>query len=338
MSIGIRSSSLAGGASRAASAVAALRGACPERGRRARHIAARALPYLLVLLAFALRLYRIDYQSIWRDEGVSLHLAASSIPAILANRAADVHPPLYFILLHFWTRQAGLSELSGRFFSLLFGVLLIPGRYFVVRRVFGKGTALVAMGIAVFSPLYVVYSQEVRTYSMLPLLYLFIIHRLYQLAQGKELAWREWIELAAVEVVSLHLHYFSIFAVVYVNLFVAVLWLRRRGIKLRRWLVSQGLVVLCCVPWAWMVMEHWVTEGPPKTYFGNFAPREGINPLEVASLVWHFSNGGYDLRGHRLFVVLSSLLAAAAVVALPLALRVDQRPAGTKGRRKGDDP
>jgi len=62
---------------------------------------AKALPYLLVLIAFALRLYRIDYQSIWRDEGVSLHLAASSIPVILADRAGNVHPPLYFILLHF---------------------------------------------------------------------------------------------------------------------------------------------------------------------------------------------------------------------------------------------
>ncbi|HIC93809.1 MAG TPA: phospholipid carrier-dependent glycosyltransferase, partial [Anaerolineae bacterium] len=125
--------------------------------------AAGVLPYLLVLLAFALRLYRIDYQSIWRDEGVSLHLAASSIPAILANRAGDVHPPLYFILLHYWARLAGLSELSGRFFSLMFGVLLVPSVYFVVGRVFGEGTALVAMAIVAFGPLYVVYSQEVRT-------------------------------------------------------------------------------------------------------------------------------------------------------------------------------
>ena len=88
-----------------------------SRGRG--EILVKALPYLLVLVAFALRLYRIDYQSIWRDEGVSLHLAASSIPSLLADRAGDVHPPLYFIMLHFWARFAGLSELSGRFFSLI---------------------------------------------------------------------------------------------------------------------------------------------------------------------------------------------------------------------------
>jgi len=168
---------------------------------------------LLVLVAFALRLYRIDYQSIWRDEGVSLHLAASSIPAILADRASGVHPPLYFILLHFWTGLAGFSELSARFFSLIFGVLLVPSLYYVVRKVFDVKTALATTAIAAFSPLYVVYSQEVRTYALLPLGYLFIIYRLYQLAQGTELTWRHWLGLAAVEVLCLHLHYFSIFAV-----------------------------------------------------------------------------------------------------------------------------
>ena len=188
-----------------------------------RRTLSKALPYLLVLAAFVLRFYRIDYQSIWRDEGVSLHLAASSIPAILADRASGVHPPLYFILLHFWTGLAGFSELSARFFSLIFGVLLVPSLYYVVRKVFDAKTALATTAIAAFSPLYVGYSQEVRTYALLPLGYLFIIYRLYQLARGEKLARRHWIALAVVEVLCLHLHYFSIFAVAYMNLFVAVL-------------------------------------------------------------------------------------------------------------------
>ena len=52
-----------------------------------------------LLLAFALRLYRLDGQSIWVDEGISLHLATSSLAEIIANRAANIHPPLYFFLL-----------------------------------------------------------------------------------------------------------------------------------------------------------------------------------------------------------------------------------------------
>jgi 4-amino-4-deoxy-L-arabinose transferase-like glycosyltransferase len=292
------------------------------------------LPYLLVLAAFALRIYRLDYQSIWRDEGVSLHLAASSIPAILANRAGDVHPPLYFILLHFWAKLAGLSELSARFFSLIFSVLLVPSLYFVIGKIFGTRTALTTMAIAAFSPLYVVYSQEVRTYAMLPLPYLFIIYRLYQLGRGEELAWRHWLELAAVEVLYLHLHYFSIFAVAYMNLFIAALWLmavrngfiqttKHRKTDLRCWLASQVFVALACLPWAWMVVRSWTAESPPKPFHAR--PSQRMAPFALANFIWHFSNAGNDLRGHRLFAPLSSLLAGIFIVALLVSIRVDDR-------------
>ena len=312
----------------------------------------KALPYLLVLAAFALRIYRLDYQSVWRDEGVSLHLAASSIPAILANRASDVHPPLYFIILRFWTELAGSSELSARFLSLFFSVLLVPSLYFVVRRIFGTRTTLATTAIAAFSPLYVVYSQEIRTYAFLPLCYLLIIYRLYQLAQGEELTRRHWIELAAVEVLCLHLHYFSLFAVVYMNLFLAALWLmairnqvfgirtqsahncggslhvRNHGIEKkpgfsRYWLSSQALAALACVPWAWMVIRSWAATGPPKPAFAGPALR--MNLFKLASFIWHFFNGGNDLRDQRLFVPLSYLLAVVFVVALLLSIRADGR-------------
>jgi len=278
---------------------------------------ARVLPYLLVLVAFALRIYRIDYQSIWRDEGASFYLAKLSIPSIVTSLPYD-WPPFYFILLHFWTRLTGFSELSGRFFSLIFGVLLVPSVYFVTRKVFGMRTALAATAITAFSPLYVVYSQEIRTYSMLPLLYLFIINKLYQLAGRKELAWREWIELATAEVLGMYLHYFSVFAVAYVNLFLAVLWLRNRGaIKLHRWLSSQVLVALSYAPWAWKIIETQTIEGLPIIV--------GAIKFDLVSLTWHFFIGGHDLRGHYLFAPLSSMLAIAFFIALLLTFRIDNR-------------
>ncbi|MFQ5594467.1 MAG: glycosyltransferase family 39 protein, partial [Anaerolineae bacterium] len=280
--------------------------------------------YLLVLIAFAVRIFHITEQSIWRDEGVSFYLAASDIPAILADRASNVHPPLYFILLHFWTRFAGFSPLSGRFFSLFFGVLLVPASYFVARKVFGIRTALMTMAIVTFSPLYVVYSQETRVYSMLPLLYLFLIYRLYQLARGEGLRWRHWIELAVVEGLCLHLHYFSIFAVAYVNLFLAALWLKtREAISLRRWLSSQLLALLSSVPWAWMVIRSWMAKGLQQRYLDSYG--SGYDPFELTATLWHFSNGGKDLRDYGLFTALSSLLAVALFATLVWSLRTDKR-------------
>jgi mannosyltransferase len=283
----------------------------------------RVLPLLFTLIAFALRIYHIAEQSIWRDEGISLHLGSSSIPAILADRASTVHPPLYFVLLHLWTTLAGFSELSARFFSLVLGVLLIPVLYFVIGKMFDQKTALATMAIAAFSPLYVVYSQEARVYILMPLAYLVLIYNLWQLEEREGQTRRNWIELAAIEVLCLYLHYFSIFVIASTNLFLAVAWLKRRVVNVRRWLLSQAGVALACVPWIWMVWVSYRTQGTPQDYFVD--PLQGKGILEMTSLVWHFFNGGKDLTGHSLFGYLSCLVAVSLVVALLFAFREKKR-------------
>ena len=85
----------------------------------------RHLAGLILLLGFALCLYRLGYQSLWYDEGVSVFLAQKSLSALTAHTAGDIHPPLYYYLLHLWIRLAGASEFSLAFLSLTFGVLLI---------------------------------------------------------------------------------------------------------------------------------------------------------------------------------------------------------------------
>jgi 4-amino-4-deoxy-L-arabinose transferase-like glycosyltransferase len=288
-----------------------------------RFASARVSPCLLTLIAFSLRIYHIGQQSIWRDEGISLHLASSSIPAILANRASNVHPPLYFVLVRVWTVLGGLSELSVRFFSLIFGVLLIPALYFTIRKIFDQKTALATTAIAAFSPLYVVYSQEARVYILMPLAYLVLIYKLWQLDEREVQTRTNWVELAAVEVLCLYLHYFSVFVVASMNLYLALSWLRRRGVNFRRWFLSQAGVALACVPWVWMVLGSYQSQGAPQDYFAGPLQRIGI--LETITLVWHFFNGGKDLRGHGLFTYTSCLVAVSLVVALAFAFRVERR-------------
>ena len=69
---------------------------------------------LILLFAAAIRFYRIDAQSLWSDEGSSVAQAVRDLPAIVDNAARDIHPPLYYILLHFWVIPFGTSEAAVR--------------------------------------------------------------------------------------------------------------------------------------------------------------------------------------------------------------------------------
>ena len=62
------------------------------------------LALLIPVLAFALalRLIGLERRGIWFDEGVSVIIAQRDVAALLAATRLDVHPPLYYLLLHFW--------------------------------------------------------------------------------------------------------------------------------------------------------------------------------------------------------------------------------------------
>jgi len=211
-------------------------------------------------LSFILRIFLIDAQSIWWDEAISLHLATSNITDLLVDRAAHIHPPLYFILLKGWVALTGTSAFGARFFSAWFNTLLPPVVYVLGCRWLDRRTGLIGSLLVALSPLYVIYSQEVRVYALLPLVYLIILAQVNRLtaslALGRWPVWRIWLLFVCVEVVGLYLHYIVLPVIAYANLLLLLrLWRCRR--QLVCWLISLALVVFLCLPWVVAVALNW---------------------------------------------------------------------------------
>lgn len=137
----------------------------------------RLVLVLLLLLAWALRLYHLGTMSIWWDESLSWDRAIGDISTILANRidiqtvaTRDLHPPLYFLLLHFAVLAAGTTEFALRilstFANLLTLAMLYPLAQLLFNRQRGRTIGLLTLFFAALSPLYVWYSQEARPYGL----------------------------------------------------------------------------------------------------------------------------------------------------------------------------
>jgi len=284
------------------------------------------IPYVLAFLAFALRLYRIQTQSLWWDEGISAHLASLDISGILARRAGSQHPPLYYLALHYWALLTGRSEFSLRFFSLLFGTLVVPVVYVVAREIFDDATAAISALLVTCSPLYVVYSQEARVYILMPLVYSLLIWQAYRLVQGR-VNWRDWLILALVEGLALYLHYFSIFAILWINLYLLFARCRKpnRSAFLIHWLLSQIIAVALFLPWLIVVAQHW-GEATGRLGFRSLTGQT-TGFLDYVRLIWHFFNGGkIEIIGdHRGFTLTSLIFAPLFLLALFLVLRRDER-------------
>ena len=98
---------------------------------------------ILTLAVFALYVRTLDKQSLVFEEGLSVIFASRPLPQLMQTLIyEDLHPPLHYLVLHFWMILAGDGERAVRMPSALAAVLLVPLAFAVVREVWGqeKGT------------------------------------------------------------------------------------------------------------------------------------------------------------------------------------------------------
>ncbi|MBP3846114.1 glycosyltransferase family 39 protein [bacterium] len=136
---------------------------------------------VLFAVAFGLRFLYID-NALWYDEACSW--ATSTDGAGIMHNLLHVdlqHTPLYFVLLKIWMKLFGQSEVAMRTLSLIFGALTVPFSYIVGLKI-SKNAFFSAMICAV-SPLLVLFSAEVRMYSLVVFLVLLSIYFLIDFEQ-----------------------------------------------------------------------------------------------------------------------------------------------------------
>lgn len=176
----------------------------------------RRSPYLLwllalTLLAWGVRLYWLDAQSLWYDEGVTATLAQRSLVDLTAWTARDIQPPLYYYVVWGWGRLAGWGEWSVRFVSVWWGVLSVPLLAVLAQRLTrSRAAAVTAALLAALHPLLVYYSQEARMYTMLVALGLLAGYLLLRIDDG-EAHWPTWVGYTATATLAVYTHYFAFF-------------------------------------------------------------------------------------------------------------------------------
>jgi hypothetical protein len=122
----------------------------------------------LTLVGLWLRVYLLGSKGLWLDETFSIWLANHSLVDMLQWIARiDQHPPLYYLLLHYWIELNGDTPSSVRLLSALFGAATIPVIYLIGKRLSGVVVGLAAAVFLALSPFNIRFSQETRMYTCL---------------------------------------------------------------------------------------------------------------------------------------------------------------------------
>ncbi len=203
---------------------------------------------ILILLAFALRVYNLGGLEFWFDEAISSNVAGLGWPGAVEYLRSEPfeHPPLYYLSLYPWQLLAGSSEFALRFYSVFWGLLFVPLLYALIRSLAGGRLAWLAALLATLSPFLVAYSQETRMYTLLPCLAVFALYTFHRAVERGRPRW--WLAYAVLTAVGVATHYY--FALVWVVTTAYLLLERRRRPEMWLWgFAIQSLFFLAGVVW-----------------------------------------------------------------------------------------
>ncbi|MBO9308236.1 MAG: glycosyltransferase family 39 protein [Chloroflexi bacterium] len=207
---------------------------------------------VILFAAFALRLWNLGAQSLWHDEGWSLY-PAYTLLGHMGIRGMDVNaPPLFNISIGLWLRAAGDAIWTVRFWSLLTGVIGVAVGIGLARRWFGDWAGALAGIFLGFSPILWVFSQEIRAYIPMPLYTMLLIGLAAQFLSPRHarVPRSTWLWLFGVTLAALWSHNLSVPLVAWLNVAViGGLVLRRAWLRLRGWLLMQGVLFILYLPW-----------------------------------------------------------------------------------------
>jgi len=224
--------------------------------------------FAVLLLAFFLLNYRLSAKSLWVDELFTAHLISLPLSQVSLAVAADLHPPLYFLMVNLWARITGTTEFALRWpsvFAAMVGLCLV---YRLGRYVVGHQVAFLSLLALALSPFFVEFSRMARYYSWS--LVWGALATLFLLS-----AWRSdkailWVGYGFAAALLLYTFYLGVLLLLAHGL---ALMLDTDSRCRRRWVMVMALVALSFLPWATVTIAQIARsrEMGPADFAGRFS-------------------------------------------------------------------
>jgi 4-amino-4-deoxy-L-arabinose transferase-like glycosyltransferase len=211
------------------------------------------MPNLMLPLITAsgavLRVFNLDFKSLWVDEALIFQFANGDIEHVLSQNALyNSYPPLFAILTSA-VMNIGSSEWVLRIIPCLAGIAAIPMMYYLAKNFMPHIFAVFAALLVALSPSQIMYSQQVVVYSLTFLLAEIILF-LFLRFLGR-LAWQNSVFLGLAISVSVFMQYGLAILILSINILFLVRVARlEQPIKaVRLWALAQvmGLIAAYAV-------------------------------------------------------------------------------------------
>lgn len=131
----------------------------------------RSVPRLVIVAGVVIGLaglffYFYTRSALWLDEALTVNIARLPLSDLHAALKQDGAPPLFYVVLHFWTAAFGTGNVAVRSLSGVFMVGATVAIWFAARRFAGVTAAWIAVVLMAVNPYAIRYATEARMYSL----------------------------------------------------------------------------------------------------------------------------------------------------------------------------
>lgn len=195
----------------------------------------------------------VFHNNLWFDESYSVGMANKSFIDIWNIGSNDVHPILYYWILHIIYLIFGTNLYLYRVVSVIPLAILGVLGYTHIRKDFGAKEGILFSFFAFFLPIVSVYSGEIRMYTW-GMLFVTVMaiyaYRIYKNSNTKN-----WIIFAIFSLVSAYTHYYALATagiinlLLFINLLKNAIKQRSYTKELKSFTISAIVQIILYIPW-----------------------------------------------------------------------------------------
>ncbi|GAB4339631.1 MAG: hypothetical protein Kow0099_14870 [Candidatus Abyssubacteria bacterium] len=262
--------------------------------------AGRWLVTVAVVLFVALSSNHITRTLLYNESHNLLYAVAREPSELL--KIDDMHPPGYYLFMHFWYAVVGRNDVLLRLPSSIFGVLAVVALFSIGKQFFDETVAGGAAVLFAVSPLMIELSTSVRPYSLLTLAFLISLLCFLGILKNNGIGYHA--ANSATGFVAMCMHYYGVFLPLYQFEYLIHVRKSHRA-QVRRWLLLQAVVAALYLPLAYIALTHQLRLVNP--YGGAWI----LTPTEFLKLLYVISP-----FGHKFFISSDSWLIAVGPIFL----------------------
>ena len=264
----------------------------------------KKLHIAIIIAGIIFNCISIFHPNLWFDEAYSVGLANKSFTEIWLIGGNDVHPILYYWLLHIIylvlnSLGVGLNGviIGYRCFSAICISMLGILGFTHIRKDFGEKVGALFSFFSYFLPVICIYTAEVRMYSLAILLVTVLAIYAYRLATNinETKNWKNWVIFGLSSLMCIYTHYYGLMAAGLINCVLLGYLIKEKRKKDIITIIVLGILqAVAYVPWIMCFVTQlknvskgfWIGFEFPKTIYQLFGTQFAGNIEEVVGFIF----------------------------------------------------